>query len=86
VPKLLIQANNGTARGVQPPAVVDNIVRNRESLASTGLRCEYTARLLNRFRIASKQSLDLGFLIAIDDQYAVDEITQWRTGQQRNDD
>jgi hypothetical protein len=86
VPILLVQANNRAASGIQASAVVDYIIGNSKALATPGLRRKHAARLFDGLRVTRQQAAHLCLLVAIDSQHAIDELTQWRTGQQWYDD
>ena len=70
------------SRGLQVTVIDDYIVSDCQPLIAAGLRCEYALRLQCGFRVSRQQAADLTFLVAIDDENAVDKRLQGRFDQE----
>ena len=71
-----IQLNNPGSRLCQAVFVADDVVSDRQAFVAAGLSGQDSPGLLPRLRIAIKEPIDLGLLVAVDNEYAVDEVSQ----------
>ncbi len=78
-----MQRSDLGAERVEADIVVDDVISDAQAHFPACLGGKNTARLLLGFRVAGQQPAYLRVLVAIDDQYAIDEISERRCSQQR---
>jgi len=61
---------------VQALIILDDVVCDRQASLARDLCRKNSSRLLNRFGIASQQTLKLRLLIAINDENSIDELSE----------
>lgn len=72
-----IQSSNSGTCPFEAAIIDDHIVCNREPLFTRRLNCQDATRLLDRFRIAHEQALELGIFVAIDNKHAIDKLSEF---------
>ena len=82
----LVQPVNLFEQRVAAAVVLDHVVGDRETLFARRLSSKDALRCLTAPTIPPHEPVDLGFRVAVDDEYAIDEQFQWRLGQQRHND
>ena len=65
---------------------MNDIVGDGEALVATCLRREDTTRLVLGFGVSGQQTFNLRLLVAVDDQYAIDVVSERGFGEQGHDD
>ena len=71
---------------VEAVVVVYHIIGDGQALLPAGLSGKNAFRLFDRLRIAFHQPPDLCVYLAINNQYSVDKLYEWRSNQERHDD
>jgi len=61
---------------VQALIILDDVVCDRQASLARGLGGQNFPCLLNRFGVASQQTLKLRLLIAINDENSIDELSE----------
>ena len=70
---------------VEVRVVADDVVGYRQAGFAAGLSREDAAGLFLGLGVARQQAFDLGVLAAVNDEYAIHLVAQWRFDQQRYD-
>jgi hypothetical protein len=85
-PVQLVQLTDRCSRHVEIATVVDYVIRDCQPFVTTRLRGQHALSLFQCAAITLHQPAYLGFLFAINNQYPVHELPEWRVRKQGYDD